>query len=94
MFGMVLSVENVVKMLVHAHQSEYSHIYLTIVHDVYPLVDHANRTKTKTQFFKYSKVSIYEHLYNKGTSLIWALGGTTDRFLLEVNLFNKGTSHL
>jgi hypothetical protein len=33
---------------------------------------------------------IVELLY-EGTSLVWALGGTTDRFLLEMSLYNKGS---
>jgi hypothetical protein len=41
----------------------------------------------------YSETSLCGHLYNKGTSLMWTLSGTTDKFLLEMNLYNKGTSH-
>jgi len=29
-----------------------------------------------------------------GTSLMWILSGATDKFLLEMNLNNKGTSHV
>jgi hypothetical protein len=42
---------------------------------------------------KYSKTSLYGDLYNKGSSLVWTPGRPTDRFLLEMSLSNKGTSH-
>jgi hypothetical protein len=51
-------------------------------------------TRSSVRWIKkiYSKVSINGHLYNKGNSPIWAPDGTTEQFLLDISLYNKGTS--